>query len=89
MISSADQTFDLKLEPIDSGVLMICKNKQKSVIVLPHVLHKLKLREQVIDTTWLFNTGQDYRIRSTGTSPRVTATLNRHDHFIDFKIRVI
>jgi len=37
------------------------------------VLHYLKLYEQVIDTVWLFNTGQDNRKSPTGTLQMVTA----------------
>ena len=77
MISSADQTFDLKLELIDSGA----EKTEKC--------HCFTSCVTLVETDCLARLGQDYRIRSTGTSPTVTATLNRHDHFIDFKIRVI
>ena len=43
-----------------------------TIIVVPHVLQYLKLYEQVIDTMWPFNTGQDNRKGPVGTSQMVT-----------------
>ena len=52
---------------------MICENKQGNHLATC-VLQYLKLYEQVIDTVWLFNTGQDNRKGPLGTSQMVTAT---------------
>ena len=58
----AEETLDLKLETFISGVL-ICENKQGN-----HWLYLVcYMYEQVIDTGWPFNIGQDYRKRSIGT----------------------
>ena len=43
-----------------------------TIIVVPHVLQYLKLYEQVIDTMWPFNTGQDNRKGPVGTLQMVT-----------------
>ena len=45
-----------------------------TIIVVPHVLQYLKLYEQVIDTMWPFNTGQDNGKSPVATSQIVTAT---------------
>ena len=53
---------------------MIWENKQENqfIIVVPRILHYLKLYEQVIDTMWPFNTGQDKRKSPVGTLQMVT-----------------
>ena len=59
-----------QIETFISGILMICENKQDNHLLLYHIL---KLYEQVVDTVWSFNTGQDIRKRPIGTSQMVTA----------------
>ena len=54
---------------------MICENKQgNQLLYLVCTLQYLKLYEQVIDTMWPFNTGQDNRKGPVGTSQILTAT---------------
>ena len=59
-----------QIETFISSILMICENKQENQLLLYHIL---KLYEQVVDTVWSFNTGQDSRKRPIGTSQMVTA----------------
>ena len=54
---------------------MICENNQENqLLYLVSYIIILKLYEQVIDTLWPLNTGQDNRKSSFGTSQMVTAT---------------
>ena len=62
-----------QIETFISSVLLICENKQGNHLAAC-VLQYLKLYEQVIDTVWLFNTGQDNRRGPLGTLQMVTAT---------------
>ena len=70
------------------------KQTRKSIVV-PHVLHYLKQYEQVIDTMWPFNTGQDNRKsrkwwpwllnrgRNYSTSREVIFGTLKTDHLIE------